>query len=152
MQQAVALSLAHEATEDLPILSRHEVSVNTVLDLVRLNLGILCDVRQPWEQQTESRFLGSLTLPLLSLRAFMHQPLTPEEQEEAPHEEVLATMPKVLERFNHARDQAQFVICFCRSGRRSLEAVQLLRELGYRNTLSLQGGVEAWEAAGLPAL
>ena len=42
------------------------------------------------------------------------------------------------------------VIIACRSGSRSAEATEQLRALGYTNTLTLSGGLYAWQEAGLP--
>lgn len=39
-------------------------------------------------------------------------------------------------------------ISYCRSGRRSLQAAELLAQHGFRSVVSLRGGIEAWLAAG----
>ncbi|MCA9707247.1 MAG: NifU family protein, partial [Myxococcales bacterium] len=39
-------------------------------------------------------------------------------------------------------------VVYCRSGQRSLTAVQALRRHGFRSAVSLRGGVQAWVAAG----
>jgi len=36
------------------------------------------------------------------------------------------------------------VIIYCRSGRRSMLACQILDQMGYRDTYNLEGGVLAW--------
>lgn len=36
------------------------------------------------------------------------------------------------------------IVVYCRSGRRSADAVKLLREHGYLNTWNLQGGINGW--------
>ena len=46
-------------------------------------------------------------------------------------------------------DQARPVVCVCRSGNRSELASVMLRARGY-DAHNMQGGMEAWEAAGLP--
>ncbi len=43
-------------------------------------------------------------------------------------------------------------IAYCRSGSRSREAVAVLRGQGFRNVVSLRGGIDAWRAAGLPVV
>lgn len=40
------------------------------------------------------------------------------------------------------------LVVYCRSGRRSAEAVQFLMEHGYSNAVSLSGGFTAWTSAG----
>lgn len=38
----------------------------------------------------------------------------------------------------------------CQMGGRSARAVSLLKELGFKNAMNLEGGINAWKAAGLP--
>lgn len=47
-------------------------------------------------------------------------------------------------------DRARPVITVCRSGNRSLVALDPLREAGITNARSLAGGMKAWQAAGQP--
>ncbi len=42
------------------------------------------------------------------------------------------------------------VIVMCRSGRRSGEAQKILLERGYQRVANLEGGIIAWDEAGLP--
>lgn len=43
------------------------------------------------------------------------------------------------------------VIVYCRSGRRSMMACQILDQLGFKNTYNLEGGILAWiNKYGLP--
>jgi len=46
------------------------------------------------------------------------------------------------------KDEPVYIIC--RSGRRSLEAAQILVDNGFKQAISISGGTEAWQAAGLP--
>lgn len=39
---------------------------------------------------------------------------------------------------------------YCRSGRMSADATPDLQALGYTNIIDLEGGMEAWQSAGLP--
>ena len=39
---------------------------------------------------------------------------------------------------------------YCRSGRRSLVAVERMKEAGFTNLVNLNAGIQEWEAAGLP--
>ena len=41
------------------------------------------------------------------------------------------------------------VVLVCQSGRRSRRAEMILRELGFNDISLLEGGMQAWEAAGL---
>ncbi len=46
----------------------------------------------------------------------------------------------------------QEAIIYCHHGVRSLHATQYLRQLGYANTLSMKGGIDAWSAQIDPAI
>lgn len=41
--------------------------------------------------------------------------------------------------------QNQEVICYCRSGRRSLQAGMMLESLGFTNVKNLEGGMLSWQ-------
>ena len=41
--------------------------------------------------------------------------------------------------------QNEEIICYCRSGNRSMQAALMLESLGFTNVKSLQGGVNAWQ-------
>jgi len=82
---------------------------------------VLLDIREP-DEYASARIPGSVNLPrgLLEKHA-----------------------PEVAGR-------AQPVIVCCQSGRRSALAADVLETMGYVAVSSLQGGLEAWKAAGLP--
>ena len=44
------------------------------------------------------------------------------------------------------------IAVMCRSGRRSAKAVALLREAGFTRVSNVQGGIQAWEQAGLEVI
>lgn len=46
-------------------------------------------------------------------------------------------------------DKTEPVLLVCRSGKRAAQAAETLERLGFRNVNVLQGGFEAWKAAGL---
>ena len=60
----------------------------------------------------------------------------------------LATLPKSLDRVPRDRD----VVVYCRSGARSANAVQYLRQMGYTRAVNLAGGVNAWAERIDPAM
>ena len=39
----------------------------------------------------------------------------------------------------------QEVICYCRSGNRSMQAAMMLESLGFSNVKNLQGGIQNWQ-------
>jgi rhodanese-related sulfurtransferase len=47
-------------------------------------------------------------------------------------------------------DRSQPVVCVCRSGKRSAQAVKKLAALGFDGVHQLDGGLMAWEQAGFP--
>ena len=47
-------------------------------------------------------------------------------------------------------DRSRPVVCICRSGKRSAQAVEKLATLGFDEVHQLDGGLMAWEQAGLP--
>ncbi|MEP7042296.1 MAG: molybdopterin-synthase adenylyltransferase MoeB [Dokdonella sp.] len=49
-----------------------------------------------------------------------------------------------------APDPQREILAICASGRRSLLAVETLRELGYTHSLSVRGGFARWKGEGLP--
>ena len=46
----------------------------------------------------------------------------------------------------------QDILIICRSGNRSAQARDLLRQAGFERTTSISGGINAWMAAGLPVI
>jgi rhodanese-related sulfurtransferase len=47
-------------------------------------------------------------------------------------------------------DKQKPVLLYCRSGHRSGNALKILDEHGYAGAKHLEGGIKAWQAAGLP--
>lgn len=43
--------------------------------------------------------------------------------------------------------KAEEVICYCRSGMRSMKAALMLETMGFTNVKNLEGGMLAWQAA-----
>ena len=52
----------------------------------------------------------------------------------------LQTLPRNLQRVPKDRD----LVVYCRSGGRSANAVQFLRQMGYEKAVNLAGGINAW--------
>lgn len=49
-------------------------------------------------------------------------------------------------------DKNQPILVYCRTGRMSTVTVKQLQELGYTKLYHLDGGMKAWDAAGLPVI
>ncbi len=64
---------------------------------------------------------------------------------------VLIPLPELEPRSVELEREAVWIV-YCRSGVRSRQAVELLREQGFRNVVSLKGGIDAWCAAGAPVV
>jgi adenylyltransferase/sulfurtransferase len=96
-----------------------QIDVRQLAAKLRANEPVyLLDVRQPWEHETAA-LPGSTFIPLgeLSRRAAEVQP-----------------PPGAL------------VVVYCHHGVRSLSGVALLERLGFRDAVSLAGGIDAWSA------
>ncbi len=96
------------------------VDVQTVSKIWEQPGVLLLDVREPWEYD-EGHIPGVILIPM----------------NEVPH------------RLNEIPTD-QEVIVTCRSGNRSGQITDLLRQQGYTNVHNMAGGIVAWEAAGLP--
>jgi phage shock protein E len=55
-----------------------------------------------------------------------------------------------LERAKAQLDPTKPLLVYCRSGKRSAQAVAQLREAGFSEVHDIAGGILAWEAAGKP--
>jgi len=44
--------------------------------------------------------------------------------------------------------QNEEIICYCRSGKRSMQAAQMLETLGFTNVKNLEGGMLLWQEEG----
>jgi rhodanese-related sulfurtransferase len=62
---------------------------------------------------------------------------------------VLIPMGEVAERLSEIPED-KTVIVTCRSGNRSGQIADLLREMGYADVHNMEGGIVAWEEAGYP--
>jgi len=82
----------------------------------------LLDVREIFEHEI-ARIDGAKLIPLREISA---------HAEELPREEQ--------------------IIVHCHSGKRSAQAVRLLRERGFRNVYNLEGGIDAWSSEIDPAV
>jgi rhodanese-related sulfurtransferase len=43
--------------------------------------------------------------------------------------------------------KAEEIICYCRSGKRSMQAAMMLETMGFTNVVNLDGGMMAWQAS-----
>ncbi len=99
---------------------RRGVDVERAQDIIRDQGTLVLDVREP-EEFDKGHLPAARLLPLRCLL---------DEAE---------TLPR-----------AGDILLVCRSGRRSLRAVHMLRGLGFENMHNLEGGILSWRAEGLP--
>ena len=113
---AALLPCAHG--KEVAFLSRDTVPTITSHELQALETGkkafLLVDVRQP-EEYNQGHIKDAVLIPLQSLPSNVNK------------------LPKNEE-----------IIVYCRSGRRSAQAVSFLRAQGYANAFSLSGGYVDW--------
>ena len=88
---------------------------------------VVIDVREPveWERHIE----GALQVPR-GLLEFVVDPASP--------------------RYNPELEPTRRVIVYCASGARAALAAFTLKNMGYENVANMDGGFQAWVAAGLP--
>ncbi|MCA9932019.1 MAG: STAS domain-containing protein [Anaerolineales bacterium] len=72
------------------------------------------------------------------------------EQAHIPQAELIP-MPNILSGDSHIPEDQEIVL-ICRTGRRTRLTVYKLQQQGYNNLVNMDGGMVAWEAAGLPAV
>ena len=51
---------------------------------------------------------------------------------------------RAIRRLKKKLDREQTLIVHCHSGRRSAQAVRLLKQRGFANVYNLEGGIDAW--------
>lgn len=117
-------------------------SLTTALELRRLMLACLIDIRQTFELEIEGEIPGACTLPLFRFKQLLGHALTENEQEildgDIPEVQDMQHFFSLINRLHYTKDC--ILVCVCNSGRRSLHAAQLLRSLGYEQGFSLAGG------------
>lgn len=95
------------------------VDVQTVAEIMNRDDVVLIDVREQYEYD-EAHIPGVTLIPLNSV---------PQRLDEIPKDKT--------------------VIMTCRSGNRSGQATDFLRENGFDNVHNMSGGINAWKSAGL---
>jgi rhodanese-related sulfurtransferase len=91
--------------------------------------AVLVDLREPEEIRQSGLVPGAIHAPRGMLE-FYADPTSPYHRSEF--------------------DPERRTILYCASGGRSALAAETLRGLGYNNVAHLDGGIKAWQAAGMP--
>lgn len=129
-----------------------EVSLPTALEMCRLGLGALIDIRQTFEVDMKGAVPGAVHVPLFEVKRLLGHTLTEDEQDildaGKPKDMDAQSFFTTINRLHHGHDHV--LLCLCNSGRRSLTAAALLRDLGYPKALSVAGGFQAWKKLQTP--
>lgn len=124
-----------------------EISLDAALELCRLGLGTMVDIRQSFEIQMKGAIPGTVHIPLFEVKLLLGHALTEDEQDVLdagqPSDLDARGFFSMVNDLHHVQDH--IVLCICNSGRRSLYAADLLRSLGYPRALSVAGGFQAWK-------
>lgn len=124
-----------------------EISLPTSLELCRLGLATMVDIRQAFEIELKGAIPDTVHIPLFEVKQMLGHPLTEGEQDildaGRPTPVDVQGFFTTINRLHHVHDQ--IVLIVCNSGRRSLYAARLLRDMGYPKALSVAGGFQAWK-------
>jgi len=124
-----------------------EISLPTSLELCQLGLATMVDIRQAFEIELKGAIPDTVHIPLFEVKQLLGHPLTEDEQDildaGRPTPVDVQGFFTTINRLHHVHDQ--IVLIVCNSGRRSLYAAQLLRDMGYPKALSVAGGFQAWK-------
>lgn len=130
-----------------------EMTLPTALELCRLGLATMIDIRQSFEIEMKGTIPDSVHIPMFEVKLMLGDSLTEDEQDildaGKPKDIDAKGFFTMINRLHHARDH--LLLCICNSGRRSLTAASMLRSLGYPKALSVAGGFQAWKKLQLAA-
>lgn len=116
-------------------------------ELCQLGLGTMVDIRQLFEIELKGGIPGTVHIPLYEVMQMLGHPLTADEQEALdcgePADIDARGFFTTINQLHHVRDH--IVLIICNSGRRSLYAARMLRNMGYGKALSVGGGFQAWK-------
>jgi rhodanese-related sulfurtransferase len=130
-----------------------EITLPTALEMCRLGLATMIDIRQSFELDMKGRIPDTVHIPMFEVKRMLGDALTDEEQEildaGQPMDMDAKSFFTMINRLHHSRDHV--LLCICNSGRRSIAAAATLRELGYPKALSVAGGFQAWKKLQAPA-
>lgn len=132
---------------DAPADATLEITLPTSLELCRLGLATMVDIRQAFEIEMKGAMPDTVHIPLFEVKRLLGHSLTEDEQDildaGRPTDIDVQGFFTTINRLHHVHDH--IVLIVCNSGRRSLYAAQLLRDMGYRKALSVAGGFQAWK-------
>lgn len=129
-----------------------EITASTAAELVRLELACIIDIRQPFELELKGAIPRVTHVPFFQIKQALGLELTEEEQEvldaDEPSDMDIRSFIKALNQLRQGKDC--ILLIMCNSGRRSITATRLMRELGYLRAFSLQGGYQTFKPLIIP--
>ncbi len=124
-----------------------ELTLPTALELCRLGLATMIDIRQSFELDLKGTIPNTVHIPMFEVKVLLGHSLSDDEQDVLdagrPKDIDVRSFFTTINQLHHGRDH--LLLCICNSGRRSLTAASLLRSLGYPKALSVGGGFQAWK-------
>ena len=124
-----------------------EVSLPTALELCRLGLASMIDIRQTFEIEMKGAIPNTVHIPLFEVKRMLGHTLSEDEQDildaGKPKDMDVMSFFTMINQLHHGRDH--LLLCICNSGQRSLTAASMLRKMGYGKALSVAGGFQAWK-------
>lgn len=124
-----------------------EISLASATELCHLGLATMVDIRQGFEIEMKGAIPETVHIPLFQVKRMLGHPLTSDEQEaidtDKPSEMDVKGFFTTINRLYHQHDH--ILLCICNSGRRSLYAAKILRDMGYAKAVSVGGGFQAWK-------
>ncbi|MGE4051668.1 MAG: sulfurtransferase, partial [Piscinibacter sp.] len=101
-----------------------EISLGSALELCRLGLATLIDIRQSFEIELKGAIPDTVHVPMCEVKLMLGHTLTEDEQDildaGQPKDIDAQTFFGTMNRLHHGRDH--LLLCICNSGRRSLAA------------------------------
>lgn len=71
---------------------------------------------------------------------------------EIPQTDLFIAYDQIADHLDQLPGKDEPIVLYCRSGRMSTEAAEVLVDLGYTNVFEVDGGFNAWKAAGFELL
>jgi rhodanese-related sulfurtransferase len=110
-------------------LTVREVSPAEAQELAASGEWTMLDVREP-DEYREGHVPGAINVS----RGFLEVKADPDHQK----------------REDRMQDRGQKIVVICGGGVRSLLAAKTLQDMGFREAVSVRGGIKGWREAGLP--
>lgn len=124
-----------------------EISLPSALEMCRLGLATMIDIRQTFEIEMKGAIADAVHIPMFEVKLMLGHTLTEDEQDildaGQPKDMDAKGFFTMINKLHHGHDH--LLLCICNSGRRSVTAAELLRSLGYPKALSVAGGFQAWK-------